>query len=275
LAAVVPVAGNISLELTTRNTLRVLEWLGAGDVPVYAGADGPLSGEVREATHWHGADGLGGAQLPPATRAAHTDGVNYLVQRILAEPGELTIVCTAPLTNLALALKQEPRIVSKVRKVVLMGGAARLPGNVTPTAEFNIYADPVAAALVFAQTWPITMVGLDVTMKVVLSREHRESLHSDSREAILVREVTRHLFDIRGVESMALHDPLALLIAIEPDLVKTIHTDVHVEAEGKYTLGQTVVDWRSSAPAPKLNTQVCVDVDVERARAMFFTTLAL
>ena len=275
LEAVVTVAGNVGLELTTRNTLRVLEWLGASDVLVYAGADRPLRGEIREATHWHGADGLGGAQLPPPKTAAHQDGVRYLIERVLAEPGELTLVCTAPLTNVALALKREPRIVNAVHDIVLMGGAANVPGNVTPTAEFNIYADPEAAALVFQQAWPITMVGLDVTTQVNLTCAERQALHHTSREATLLQEVTRHLFDIRQVSAMALHDPLAVLVAVQPDLAQSIHKDVVVEAQGRHTLGQTVVDQRTSAPVPKLQTRVCTAVDVERARATFFTTLGL
>ncbi len=268
------VAGNVGLELTTRNTLRVLDWLEAGDVPVYAGADRPISGELREATHWHGADGLGGADLPAPTRSAATDGVSFLIESILGSPGEITLVCTAPLTNLALAVQREPRIVDDVRDIVLMGGAAMVPGNVAPTAEFNIYADPLAAAVVFSQAWPVTMVGLDVTMQVNFTREDRESV-GDSRVAVLVREVTRHLFDVREMTQMALHDPLALLIAAHPDLATTVQKDVEVETDGKYTLGQTVVDQRRSAPPPKLRTRVCTDVDVERARSMFFRTLGL
>ena len=204
--------------------------------------------------------------------------MNYLVERILAEPGELTIVCTAPLTNLALALQREPRIVDSMREIVLMGGAATVPGNVknSVTAEFNVYADPVAAEAVFAQPWPIVMVGLDVTMQVVFSREHRQSLaNNTSREATLLKEVTRYLFDMREENEMALHDPLALLVAVEPDLVSTIHADVRVETEGKYTLGQTIVDRRTSAPEPKLHTRVCTDVDARRALSMFFTTLGV
>ncbi len=274
LEAVVTVAGNVGLDLTTRNTVRVLEWRGAGGVPVYRGADRPISGEPREASHWHGADGLGGAQLPAPTRTARADGVKFLIESLLAHPGEITLVCTAPLTNLALAVKREPRVVDCVREVVLMGGAALVPGNVTPTAEFNIHADPLAAAVVFAQPWPVTMVGLDVTMQVNYTRADREALDQSS-EAVLVREVTRHLFDVRKVNTMALHDPLVLLIALQSDLVTTLNKDVHVETNGTYTLGQTVVDRRESAPPPKLRTRVCTAVDVQRARATFFTTLGL
>ena len=274
LDSVITVAGNVSLELTTRNTLRVLEWLGADDVRVYRGAEQPLAGELREASHWHGPDGLGGARLPEPKGTADPDGISYLIERVLAQPGELTLVCTAPLTNLALALQREPRIVDNVREIVLMGGAATVPGNVTPTAEFNIYADPLAAAAVFSQPWPVTMVGLDVTMHVNFTREDREAL-IQSREAVLVREVTRHLFDLRKVNLMSLHDPLAVLIAIQPELVTSENTDVQVETEGKHTLGQTVVDRRQSAPQPKLRTRVCTGVDEERAKEMFFSTLGL
>jgi len=276
LDAVLTVAGNVGLDLTTRNTLRVLDWLGATAVPVYAGADRPLSGEVREASRWHGADGLGGATLPEPTRAANADAVAYLVEHSLARPGEFTLVCTGPLTNLALAVQSQPCIVENVREVVMMGGVARPPGNVTPVAEFNIYADPDAAAIVFAQDWPLTMVGLDVTNRVTLTRARRDALsHNTSDTAMLVREVTRHLFDARGHSAMALHDPLALAVAIEPDLVTTIERDVDVETIGKHTLGQTIVDLRPNAPPATRRTRVCMDVDVERFQKMFFETLGL
>jgi inosine-uridine nucleoside N-ribohydrolase len=274
LEAVVTVAGNVSLDLTTRNTLRVLDWLGASDVSVYAGADRPLRGQVRDASHWHGVDGLGGADLPDPTREAHPNGVQYLCEAVLAAPGEVTLVCTAPLTNLALAVQREPRLVQSVREVVLMGGAARRSGNVTPVAEFNIFADPDAAALVFQQAWPITMVGLDVTEQVTLTRAERQTLAArTSPEAVLVREITRQTFDVLGFPSMALHDPLAMAIAVQPDLVTTIHRDVRVETRGEHTLGETVVDLRPNAPPPRLNTRVCTEVDAARAKDFFFSTL--
>ena len=274
LEAVITVAGNVSLELTTRNTLTVLDWLGAGHVPVAMGADGPLHGAVCEASHWHGPDGLGGARLPEPSRRAMRDGVGYLVERVTAEPGEITLVCTAPLTNLAHAIQRAPAFVQAVRQVVLMGGAARPPGNVTPTAEFNIYADPHAAALVFEQDWPLVMVGLDVTNQVVLTRAERQSLAGRSTpEAVLVYEVTRHLFEVRGVETMALHDPLAVGVAVRPDLVGSVARDVAVETRGEHTLGQTVVDLRPSAPPPSRRARVCERVDAARFKALFYEAL--
>ena len=271
----IAVAGNVGLELTTRNSLRVLDWLGATSVPVYAGADAPLSGDIREASHWHAADGLGGARLPASTRAASPDGIGNLCERLLAEPGALTLVCTGPLTNLALALQREPRIVSSVREIVLMGGAARVPGNVTPVAEFNIYADPVAAACVFEQS----LADHDGRP----GRDRTRALHARRRSQALAATIrprpcwcaksaaTCSTFATRS--RMALHDPLALAVAVQPDLVATLERDVDVEARGEHTLGQTVVDWRRSAAPATRHTRVCTEVDVERARAFFFTTL--
>ena len=201
----------------------------------------------------------------------------YLIERVRAAPGEFTLVCVGPLTNIALAVGRWPELAQSVREVVLMGGAARLPGNVTPVAEFNIYADPQAAAIVFQQPWRVTMVGLDVTNKVPLTRAERDALaEHTSPEAVLVREVTRHIFDERGIQAMALHDPLAVAVAIQPDLVTTIEREVQVETRGEHTLGQTVVDFRPHAPtAPPTQTRVAMEVDVARFRALFDATLGL
>jgi inosine-uridine nucleoside N-ribohydrolase len=276
LEAVLTVAGNVGLDITTRNTLRVLDWVDATDVPVATGASGPLSAEVREASHWHGPDGLGGATLPDSGRRALANGVDYLVQRLMAEPGELTLVCVGPLTNLALVVQQQPAIVDAVRSVVVMGGAARPPGNVTPVAEFNIYADPEAANIVFNQPWPLTMVGLDVSNRVQLTRQERVSIGVDtSPAAVLVHEVTRRHFDTLGLDAIALHDPLALLVALDPSLVTTVQTEVVVETHGEHTLGQTVADLRPNRKLSPSRTRVCLDVDVARARALFFDSLGL
>jgi inosine-uridine nucleoside N-ribohydrolase len=278
LEAVLTVAGNVGLELTTHNTLRVLDWLGATHVSVAAGASGPLQGTPCEASYWHGAEGLGGATLPASQREAVADAVGYLVERVMADPSELTIVCVGPLTNLALALQRQPGIVGAVREVVLMGGSARPPGNITPVAEFNIYADPQAAAIVFAQPWRLTMVGLDVTNQVRLTRRERDALaESASPTAQLVREVTRHHFDAQALDAIALHDPLAVAVALDPSLVTSVETEVAIETRGEHTLGQTVVDLRSRrTPDPDSTpTRVCLEVDVARARALFFSTLGL
>jgi inosine-uridine nucleoside N-ribohydrolase len=275
LEGVITAAGNVGLASTTRNTLRVLDLLGASNVPVAMGAPAPLSGVLREASHVHGSDGLGGAQLPAPTRAALPDGIRLLIDLVQRSPDAITVVCTGPFTNLAVAAKREPSIIASVREVVVMGGAVRVPGNVTPTAEFNVYADPEAAAIVFDLPWEITMVGLDVTTRVQLTRAERDALVDDGTpEAVLVREATRHLFDTRGVDAMSLHDPLAVAVAFDPSLVTSVQRQVLVETRGEHTLGQTVVDLRPGAGAfPP--TRVCLDVDAERAKALFLEILGL
>jgi purine nucleosidase len=157
-----------------------------------------------------------------------------------------------------------------------MGGAVQMPGNTTPTAEYNIYADPEAAAIVFNQDWPLTMVGLDVTQQVVLTAEEVSRLAGEaSPEAVLLREVTRDLLVVKGMESMALHDPLAVGVALDPTLVQTMSGQVRVETRGEYTRGQTVFDLRPRAPRPASNTRVCMQVDAERFRRMFFSALGV
>jgi purine nucleosidase len=276
LEAVITSWGNVGLDMVNHNTLRVLDWLGANDVPVVSGAERPLVGAAIDAGHFHGRDGLGGARLPASARAVLQDGVDYLIERLMAAPGELSLVCTGPFTNLALAVQQEPRIVESVREVVVMGGTVQLPGNVTPVAEFNVAADPEAAAMVFDRTWPVIMVGLDVTNKVVLRADEVRQLENESSiEAVLTREVTRFLFEQRAMESMALHDPLAVGVALDHSLVTVSNGPVHVETRGDYTRGQTVFDLRPWAAQPPSKTQVALHVDTERFREMFFRTLGL
>jgi inosine-uridine nucleoside N-ribohydrolase len=276
LEAVLTSCGNVDLERVNDNTLRVLDWLGAEHVPVYSGADRPLVQPFVDAAHFHGRDGLGGAELPASGRRVLPNAVDYLVDQLTTAPGVLSVVCTGPLTNLALAVQRDPRITRKVKEVVVMGGAVQMPGNTTPTAEFNIYADPEAAGVVFAQDWPVTMVGLDVTNRVPLRAAEVERIgHSQTREAVLVREVTRHLFGVRKIEAMALHDPLAVGVAVDHSLVKCQAGPVQVELKGEYTRGQTVFDLRPRVPRPASNTRVALEVDAERFRELFFETLEL
>jgi purine nucleosidase len=255
--------------------LRVLDHLGATDVPVYAGSGAPLVGDACDAAYWHGTDGLGGARLPASSRTVQPDGVEWLCAYAAGNPGAVTIVCTGPCTVLAEAIQRDPTFASNVKEVVVMGGAARLPGHTTPVAEFNVYADPEAAALVFQQDWPLVMVGLDVTQQVQLSRQETLALASlESPEARLITEVTRFLFlESLNIEAMSLHDPLAVAVALEPSLVTTVSTPVVVETRGEYTRGQTIVDWRRGRPVPPSNTRVCVEVDVVAARKFIFETL--
>jgi purine nucleosidase len=159
------VAGNVGLDRTTANALRVRDFIGMRDVPVIPGCAGPLLRPVLDAVRVHGASGLAGARLPgPASEPAAGHAVDYLIETISAAPGEITLIAMGPLTNIALAVRREPLLAGRVRDFVIMGGSAGR-GNVTPAAEFNIAADPEAAAIVFGAGWTVTMVGLDATLR--------------------------------------------------------------------------------------------------------------
>ncbi len=165
LRGITTVAGNVGLDLTTSNAQRVGEFVGALGVPVTPGSPAPLLRPPMDARHVHGDTGLGGALLPPPqSRPAGGHAIDYIIETIGADPGQITLVATGPLTNIALAVHRQPKLVSQVKDFVIMGGSSGR-GNVTPAAEFNIAADPEAAAIVFRAGWTVTMVGLDVTLQ--------------------------------------------------------------------------------------------------------------
>lgn len=172
LLAVTTVAGNIGVEQATANTLDVLDWLGAKGVPVHRGASRPLVRPHQDAAYFHDEGGLGGARLPRSTRETGPDrGPAAMIRLARQFPGEITLICLGPLTNLAIALNVEPTLADRLKAVVLMGGAYTVPGNTTPAAEFNILVDPEAAQQVFAAPFKqLISVGLDVTQKVSLTR---------------------------------------------------------------------------------------------------------
>jgi inosine-uridine nucleoside N-ribohydrolase len=181
LAGITTVAGNVGLDKTTANALAVASFTGAADVPVTPGCAAALTREDRRAGHVHGESGLGGAVLPPPRRRAE-DGhaIDFIISRTAAAPGEITLVATGPLTNIGLALRREPRLAEWVRDFVIMGGSAGR-GNVTPAAEFNIWADPEAAAIVFGAGWTVRMIGLDVTLRARATRAVQQRMRDFGR----------------------------------------------------------------------------------------------
>ncbi len=269
LEGITTVHGNVPLDLTTRNALCLLEAAGRADIPVARGSASPLVRAPINAAFVHGPTGLGTLTLPePQTCEIAFSAVEFIVERVQGAPGALTLVAIGPLTNLALALRQEPAIARQVREVVIMGGALRVPGNVTPAAEFNIYADPHAAQIVLQAGWPIRLVSLDVTNQTAVGQEQVQQLaQRGDRVGECMVEMLTYYFEVFGPawgnRLLRLHDPLALAAAFQPDFIQWMPTAVEVELEGRLTLGETIAFFdRPGAPPP--NVLASVGVEAER-----------
>lgn len=259
LVGVCAVAGNVPVEDATRNTLDVLAWLGA-DVPVYRGNGLPLCRPLHTAREHHGAAGLGSWDIPHTARTADDMTAPEAIVRLARRhAGEITFVFTGPLTNLAVALSLEPRLAEWVPRLVIMGGAFYGRGNVTPHAEFNIYADPEAAARVAQSGMRATWIGLDVTHQTLLRRADWDKLADASTPAaVLVREVLRRTFEEIGKDAFPMHDPLALAVAEWPDLVGVERGAARVDV-GEVRRGETRV---GTAYGAEVATDVARTVDV-------------
>lgn len=271
------VFGNIDVAQATDNTLRIIQLAGAPyEVPVAPGADKPLKRRLEGfSTNVHGANGIGDAELPPATQQPLAERADDFIVRKAGElAGELVLVTLGRLTNIAHALAKDPSLVGKIKHVYVMGGTVHAPGNVTPVAEANIWGDPEAADVVFASGLPITMVGLDVTMKTNINREHLAFLQRTRREEnrAIVDFICASLpfyFDFYRssnyfIDSAPMHDPLTVLVAEEPGIVVNQTMHVKVECESALCAGMTVADLRRN-PVVGTPIQVSVDVDAERA----------
>jgi len=267
--AITTVAGNVSLERTTANACTILDVLGR-DVPVYAGCDRPLVARTPDASHVHGADGLGDSGYPPSERqVADEHAVNALVRLASEAPGELTLVAIGPLTNLALATRLDPTLPEKYKRLVAMGGSIRGMGNITPAAEFNAYADPEAAAIVF-DAWPgLTLISWETTMAHGFTAEQVETLMAmDSPRAEFFRRITRRTIEVMhqfmGRQLLLAPDGLAMAVALEPEIMHKAETHyVQVELAGHHTRGQTTVDW-SDQTGNEPNVNLVLGVDAER-----------
>jgi inosine-uridine nucleoside N-ribohydrolase len=257
---VTTVAGNQTLAKTTANALRVLEFVGRDDVEVAAGADRPLVREPFVAAYVHGETGLDGPDLPPAQgRPVDQHAVDFLAERVTGT----TLVATGPLTNVALLLARHPD--ARPDRIVLMGGSIA-EGNVTPAAEFNIWADPEAAARVFASGIDLTMIGLDVTHKALMRDEHAERLRSSGRTGRMVAELydffSRFHAETYGFEGAPIHDAVAVAYVFRPDLVETAQRHVAIDCQSELCRGRTVVDlWRRTANQPNADVGVGIEGD--------------
>ncbi len=267
LLGITTVSGNIDLESATKNTQRVLKLLGMDKIGVYKGAESPLKRKIRYAVEIHGASGMAG-QLEEieVVYSEKKEAWTFYHEMAQKYPGEITLVMTGPQTNLAVALDQFPDLKSQFKEVIVMGGAVKEKGNESPAAEFNIAIDPEAAEIVFQSGMKVTMIGLDVTKKSLLRREHFSQLRKDSPVAQFVMNVTNdymeRYFKANGIYGCSMHDPLAVTMAINPEFVKTEHLFVGVETQSQYCDGQTVCDFEHRwHKAP--NVYVGLEVDVE------------
>ena len=265
LLGITTVAGNTDLGQTTANALRVREFAGMPEVPVTAGCPGPLSRPARHARDVHGSSGLGAARIPPASSGpADGHAVDYLAAATGAEPGQITLIAIGPLTNIALALRRYPHLVSQVGNFVIMGGSAGR-GNATPAAEFNIAADPEAAAIVFGAGWPVTMIGLDVTRQARVTAAVRDRMRGLGRLAddLLLPSLSGYRSNSDGsapADGPAVHDVCAVASVAASGLITFVPARVEVETAGRWTAGMTVTDF--AAAAWECNAQVAVAIDV-------------
>jgi pyrimidine-specific ribonucleoside hydrolase len=266
LLAVTTVAGNVPLEKTTRNVLRILSLIGHTDLPVAAGASSPLRRPLHTAEDIHGESGLEGPEIPaPSLEPDERTATELIADTLREAPEPVTLIPTGPLTNVAKFLQEYPNLKERIARISLMGGSIGL-GNTTPAAEFNVYVDPEAAREVFESGLPITMSGLDVTHQAGAGPAERENLRSLGRIGGVVAELLEFFAGtyerIFGLDSPPLHDPVAVAAVLEPALLKTRPMQVDIECESELTRGETVCDFYGVSGKPP-NAEVGVELDRE------------
>ncbi len=269
--AITTVSGNVGVEHTAANALKILDILDAEPVPVYAGAASGLVTEGQNASYVHGEDGLGGVDIPESKRKLEEKPAALaLIDLAKENPGELELIAIGPLTNLALALRLDPELPSRYKKLVIMGGAHFAQGN-TPnySAEFNLFADPDAAAVVFAN-WPkFTMISWEATISHGMPIEDFTALFEfDNKRSKFLRDITQHtikfLREVLNREMSFAADPLAMAVLMEPEIVEEVaERYVQVERTGELSRGMTVIDWWGMSKKPA-NVEIILKVNQDR-----------
>ncbi|GEO69267.1 nucleoside hydrolase [Levilactobacillus acidifarinae] len=268
LLGITVVKGNQTIEKTTKNTLEVCQTLGL-NVPVYEGMSVPMvipSPQTEERVH--GKSGLDGPKFAPLTKKKEKKhAIQFIIETLMASDGDITLVPTGPLTNIAMAMRLEPRIISKIKEIVMMGGSYE-HGNVTPSAEFNIYADAEAAYVVFTSGVHITMMGLDITRKalcfpVIVKRMRQHDNPAARLFGDMMDFFIKAQHDTYGWEGAPLHDPTTIAYLIDPSVITTkkMHTDIEIRSTQSY--GRTNCDYFNLTDAPK-NTSVAIAIDVDK-----------
>ncbi|MBW4082423.1 nucleoside hydrolase [Paenibacillus sp. S150] len=279
IVGITTVSGNVSLEQATLNTCKILELLGvSGQIPVHRGADKPLVRDAVFEHRVHGSDGIGGAlgDMLVARQAEAEAAEDFIIRQVLAQPGEVTLIMTAPLTNLAHALQKCPELAMHAAEVIVMGGVVQGCGNITPTAEYNMYVDPEAAKQVFAAGFPrLTLVGLDVTRRALLGADDIAKLFHPQIRGYVETSTSGYrarYYERNGVQACALHDPLAVGVALNRGFVTVQDYYVDVETRSELCDGQTVCDFQNRLNRPP-NASVCLEVDAPAFLECFINSL--
>ena len=290
--AITVVPGNVTAKQGLDNALRMVSLANRCDIPVAAGAQHPLFQKLITAQFWHGKNGLANIELPPSKCKVDSHfGPDLIIQLVHASPHEITLVPVGPLTNIALAIEMDPSIVPLVKELIIMGGSIS-GGNVNAAAEANIYNDPEAAQVVFQAGWPLTMVGMDVGDKALLSQKYLDQLrqtHGPVND--FISGVAKFLVDLAaqfGSPATPMYDPLAVGVAIDATLVKAPTMQVDVETRGEFTRGETVANRHGyvernvlhgdhyeieGADKVEPNAKVCVDVEADRFLQLFVSRI--
>ena len=259
------VHGNCSLEQAATNALSILELAHAGHIPIAKGCELPLVQPSLLAPETHGDTGLGYAKLPePRTVPKTQHGIDFLIEKVMSQPGEVTLVAIGPLTNVALAIRQEPRFVDAVSELIIMGGAIRYEGNTTSLAEFNTYVDPHAAHIVYHAGMPTTLVPLDVTYQCILTPEDVQKMRRvDSPITKFVEDATRFYMEFhdeyQSIQGCVINDPLALALTFAPELCTYQELPVDVDISGGISMGKTIGDFYNYGKKPA-NMKVALGV---------------
>jgi len=290
--AITVVPGNVTATQGLDNALRLVSLANRCDIPVAAGAQHPLLQKLITAEFWHGQNGLANIELPSSKcKVDARYGPDLIIQLVHASPHEITLVPVGPLTNIALAAEKDPSIVPLVKEVILMGGGIS-GGNVNAAAEANIYNDPEAAQVVFQAGWPLTMVGLDVANKTLLTQKYLDQLGSTHGPINdFIYRVAKYLVDLSakfGSPGTAMYDPLAVGVAIDATLVEAPEMHVDIETRGQFTRGETVANRQGYVQRNVLhgdrytiegvdsvspNAKVCINVDDARFLQLFVSRI--
>lgn len=268
------VSGNVPAKVATENTLKILKLMNRCDIEVYEGENRPKAREIFYSHSIHGENGLGGQLKELVTKDKNEKkAVDFIIDEVNNHPNEISLIMLAPLTNLAKAFEKAPEIKTKIKEIYIMGGVVKGPGNQSPVAEFNFYVDPESAYDVFNSGVPIKLIGLDVTRKAQFFEADLEGINRNSNLTKFVYNITKHYINKvsigKPVKRCLLHDPLAVAVAIDEDIVNMKEYFIDIEYSSRLCDGQSICDFNNKY-GKKPNAKVALELNKEKFMDMFF-----